>query len=437
MKEERILNALGQVDDKYIKEADPAKKFPKRTDFRKWGSLAACLALIVAVCFSMFSPNGSMVVSAYAYGTDEEITAAGAIMSTGTISDNGEITGHPLMFFLTGEDISTVRYSCKNQRINFVDLTEKRDEFGNAQNFTVDYGENENEYHFLLIEWAPTATVRELANIENSSISTLPDELRQDIIVMEITFANGKTETKAITISLQEDGTFFVSFDNYKITDKDTFVDRPDSETIPRDVLYKDEVEVSVVFRDKELNEVLPVALWYNFDGIDNILVQWTGAAPVTVQMYYTPMGTETIEQKEMIQIKAPLDGENQVVFSAEELNKADLYGHLEIVLDYGNTTVTSETFNVLYDPNMPEYSDEPEPEDNISLVFKLAREYYEERGFTVELLALEDMTDTISPEMDAVVSAQLSKDGEESTDELKLQLRNGTWKIVDDSPIQ
>lgn len=431
MKEERILNVLGQVDDKYIREADPAKKVPKRTDFRKWGSLVACLALIVAVCFSMFSPNGSMVVSAYAYGTEEEITAAGAITSTGTISDAGEVTGHPLMFFLAGEDISTVRYSCKNQMINFMDLTEKRDEFGNAQNFTIHYGENANEYHFLLIDWVPTATVRELANNENSSISTLPDELRQDVIVMEITFANGKTATKAITISLQEDGTFFVSFDNYKITDKDTFVDRPDSETIPRDVLYKDEVEVSVVFRDKELNEVLPVALWHNFDRIDNILVQWTGATPVTVRMDYTPMGTETIEQKELMQTKAPLDGENQIVFSIGELDKAGLYGHLEIELDYGSTKVTSETFNVLYDPSMPEYSDKPEPKDNVSLVFELAKEYYEEKGFTVELLALEDMTDTISPEMDAVVSVQLSKGGEESTEELKLQLRNGTWKVV------
>lgn len=431
MKEERILNVLGQVDDKYIMEADLAKRVPKRKDFRKWGSLAACLALIVAVCFSMVSQNGSMVVSAYAYGTDEEITATGAITSTGTISDNGEITGHPLMFFLTGENISTVRYSCKNQNINFVDLTEKRDEFGNAKNFTIDYGENANEYHFLLIDWVPTATVRKLANNENSSIATLPDELRQDVIVMEITFANGKTLTKAITISLQEDGTFYVSFDDYEITAKDTFVDRPDSETIPREVLYENEAEVSVVFRNKELNEVLPVALWYNFDGIDNIFVRWTGATPVTVRMYYTPMGTETIEQKQLMQTKAPLDGENEIVFPIREMDKDGLYGHLEIELDYGNKKVISETFNVLYDPNMPEDSDEPEPEDNISLVFELARAYYEEKGFTVEQLAIEDMTGTISEEMDAVVSAQLSKDGEESTEELKLQLRNGVWKVV------
>ena len=192
MKEERILNVLGQVDDKYIKEATPTKKVSKITDLRKWGSLVACLALIVAVCFSMFSPNGNMVVSAYAYGTEEELTAAGAITSTGTISDAGEVTGHPLMFFLAGEDIVTVRYSCKNQMINFIDLTEKRDEFGNAQNFIVPYGENENEYHFLLIDWVPNDTIQELTYNENSTIETLPKELKEDVIVMEITFANGR-----------------------------------------------------------------------------------------------------------------------------------------------------------------------------------------------------------------------------------------------------
>ena len=47
---------------------------------------------------------------------------------------------------------------------------------------------------------------------KDSKIATLPEEMRNDIIVMEITFENGKTATKAITISLLDDGTFFASF---------------------------------------------------------------------------------------------------------------------------------------------------------------------------------------------------------------------------------
>ena len=174
----------------------------------------------------------AMVVTAYAHGTDEEITQAGAVINTGTISDSGEMTGHPLMFYLSGKDISTVRFSCKNQQINFMDWTEKRDEFGLAQNFTVSYGEDESEYYYLLIDWVPNATIRELTDNEDSTIAALPEEMRNDIIVMEITFENGKTTTKAITISLLDDGRFFVSFDDYQISEEDTFINRPDSEAI-------------------------------------------------------------------------------------------------------------------------------------------------------------------------------------------------------------
>ena len=195
--------------------------------------IAAVLALcILAGGISIFSPFGGMVVTAYAHGTDEEITQAGAVINTGTISDSGEMIGHPLMFYLSGKDISTVRFSCKNQQINFMDWTEKRDEFGLAQNFTVSYGEDESEYYYLLIDWVPNATIRELTDNASSTIAALPQELREDVIVMEITFENGKTLTKAITVSLLEDGTFFAKFDDYEITAEDSFIDRPDSEAI-------------------------------------------------------------------------------------------------------------------------------------------------------------------------------------------------------------
>ncbi len=70
-----------------------------------WQSMiAAVLALcILAGGISIFSPFGGMVVTAYAHGTDEEITQAGAVINTGTISDSGEMTGHPLMFYLSGK----------------------------------------------------------------------------------------------------------------------------------------------------------------------------------------------------------------------------------------------------------------------------------------------------------------------------------------------
>lgn len=39
-------------------------------------------------------------------------------------------------------------------------------------------------------------------------------------------------------VSLLDDGTFFAAFHDYKITDDDAFVGRPDSPAIPREVLY-------------------------------------------------------------------------------------------------------------------------------------------------------------------------------------------------------
>lgn len=238
MNSKKFSEAMSEFDNKYIDEALNYKKKAKKPGWLKWGAAAACLAVLVAVIGIFFHNDSGMTVKAYAQGTDEEITEAGAVISTGTISDSGVMKGKPLMFYLSGEDIETVRFSCKNHQISFLDWTEKRDEYGMAQNFTVTYGKDESEYYYLTIDWIPNATIRELTDNAESTIATLPSELREDIIVMEITFANGKTATKAITISLLDNGTFYAAFDSYKISDTDDFVKRTDSAAIPRSILY-------------------------------------------------------------------------------------------------------------------------------------------------------------------------------------------------------
>lgn len=243
MKREDISDAIGNISTKHIQEAgDYAVNKKKMGSFKRpFGR--AIIAAVLALCllaggFGRFLQNESLTIAAYAYGTNEKIPSAGAVLHTGTISDSGEMTGYPMMFYLSGKDIVTVRFSCKNQQIDFVDWTEKRDEYGLAQNFTVSYGEDTSEYYYLLIDWVPNDTIRALTDDANVTIATLKEEQREDIIVMEITFANGKTTTKAITVSLLDDGTFFASFDDYKITEQDTFINRPDSDVIPRDILY-------------------------------------------------------------------------------------------------------------------------------------------------------------------------------------------------------
>lgn len=424
MRGNELLDKMELINPAYVEAADNNSKNKKKA-WVKWGAMAACLCLVIGT-ISIFSPTDTMTVTVHAYGTEEEITAAGAIMSTGTISDTGEMTGHPLMFFLSGKDIATVRFSCKNQMINFIDWTEKRDEYGKGQNFTVSYGEDESEYHFLLIDWIPTSTIRELTYKADSTISTLPIELLEDIIVMEITFANGKTATKAIHVSLQDDGTFFASFGDYTISITDSFIYRPDSEAIPRDILYG-KTELTATFYDNEQNEISAEALWYNMANIDNILVKWTGLTPNTVRLYYTPSGTETAEQMQLLMTKVPLDGDSEITLSVADLDKTNMHGHLQIELDFGERKTTAD-YNVFYDTDNPELSDEPEPEDDIDAIFSAARNYYKDTAFTVEEIGLLDYSWT-----QAKVEVQVSKDGviQETVRTMILQLYNDTWKVI------
>lgn len=433
MTKKKISEAVSNISSRHIEEAADYSKEEKayKPIWAKLGVIAACLALVLAIggILSLFNGNGGVVVAAYAYETNQEITAAGAVMSAGKIDDSGELSGHPLMFFLSGEDIETVRFSCKNQMINFTDLTEKRDEFGNAQNFTVSYGEDEDEYHFLLINWVPIFTVRELTNNADSSISTLSQELREDIIVMEITLANGKKDTKAIYVSLRDDGTFFTSFDDdYEIGEKDEFVNRPDSEPVPRDVLYG-KTEFTATFYDKEQNIVQEEALWYNLAEADSILVKWTGMTPNAVRLFYTPAGTETAEQTQLLMTKTPLDGDSEVILSLSKLDKAGIgmFGHFQIELTYG-TKIDTKDYNVFYDADYESHSNQPENEDQVDAIFSASEKYLEGKGLVVEEASLLEYTWT-----SAVTEMLVSKDGivERTARKLILEFHEDTWEVI------
>lgn len=234
---QKFSEAMNEIDSRYLQEAMEYEKKSGRHSSAKWVALAACVAILL-VTGSLWIPfQKDIPVSVHARDMEEEITAAGVVLRTGSISDAGEMRGKPLMFYLSGRDIAAVRFSCKNQMICFVDWTEQREEYGNARNFTVAYGEDEAEYYYLTIDWIPDSLIRELTD-GGRGIAALPEEMRSDLIVMEISFGDGKTATKALKISLLDDGAFFAAFDDYQITEADAFVRRPDSEAIPRDILY-------------------------------------------------------------------------------------------------------------------------------------------------------------------------------------------------------
>ena len=179
MKREYIEAALDGLALRHIQEA--ASGPPPRK--KRFPTLFSAAAVLLLLCVGVLGPlfTAAPAVTAYAQGTNVELTSAGVLMQTGTIQNDGSQTGHPLMFYLAGKDIEQVRFSCKNQKIRFEDWTETRDEFGNAQNFTVPYGDDPSEYYYLLIDWIPEDTVEALHE-PGTSIADLPPELREDQI---------------------------------------------------------------------------------------------------------------------------------------------------------------------------------------------------------------------------------------------------------------
>ena len=149
--------------------------------------------------------------------------------------------GHQLIFYILGENIEKIRFSCKNQQLDFKDWKEKRNEYANAQNFEISYGNNKKEYKYLTISWIQNKTISELSDNENAKIKNLAKELKEDIIVMEVTFKNGNTATKAISISLSDNGKFLASFSDYKIKKTDKFVRRSNDKPLNSTYIDKNE----------------------------------------------------------------------------------------------------------------------------------------------------------------------------------------------------
>lgn len=64
MKNERLLDAFGQIEDEFIEEADPEKrknssKKPRKKTWIMWGATAACAVLVVGICIPQLFGNKS------------------------------------------------------------------------------------------------------------------------------------------------------------------------------------------------------------------------------------------------------------------------------------------------------------------------------------------------------------------------------------------
>ena len=107
----------------------------------------------------------------------------------------------------------------------------------------------------------------------------------------------------------------------------------------------------SIRFYDASQREVNSEALWYNAARMDSILIDWANGSPDQIKVFYTPSGSETLEQTQLLLTKAVLDGDSSALLSADPLHREDLHGHLYFELSFGDTVVTSELYNVFFDP--------------------------------------------------------------------------------------
>lgn len=103
-----------------------------------------------------------------------------------------------------------------------------------------------------------------------------------------------------------------------------------------------------VEFYDKDQNIVSDVALWYNAAEIDSILIQWESGTPNSIKILYTPSGTETQEQTELLMTKSIPDGDTTALLSGDAL-AGITQGHVYFELDFGAVIVASDMYNMMY----------------------------------------------------------------------------------------
>lgn len=230
-KSDKLSNSIGNIHDKYLAEALEHREKPagKRKILRiVLAAAGVCLAVGVA---ASLHKTGGPSVTVYAFESDQPLTYREPVLMTGKINDNGSMTGVPLRFYLLGSGIESVRFSCRNQWISFMDWTEQREDFGISRNFTVPYGADEKEYYYLVISWEPESIIRKLTDTADT-IADLQSEEKEDVIVMEVTYLNGGSETLAVKVRLSPEGQFMAEVSDYKITAEDTFVFQPDNLSI-------------------------------------------------------------------------------------------------------------------------------------------------------------------------------------------------------------
>lgn len=102
----------------------------------------------------------------------------------------------------------------------------------------------------------------------------------------------------------------------------------------------------SIAFYDGDQNIVEDEALWYDAAQIESVLIQWEGGTPDNIKMFATPSGSETMEETELLLVKAVLDGDSAELLNAEPLRNG-VSSHVFFELSFGQEVLSSDLYNV------------------------------------------------------------------------------------------
>lgn len=104
-----------------------------------------------------------------------------------------------------------------------------------------------------------------------------------------------------------------------------------------------------VQFYNDTQTRILSENLWYNTAEMDSILLQWSGGTPDSAKLFFTPSGTGTTENTELLLTTVVDDSSNALLLDGELL-KSKPQGNIYFELDFQGSIHTSELYSVFYD---------------------------------------------------------------------------------------
>lgn len=280
-KDDVLKKAIDGISDKYIEEAYLYKRKSGIKKVALQVSIVAAIAAVIVLVYNLMLNDMPYITDSmlkvYAGENEKILETEFSVISTGSVTDNASVSGSPLMFYIENDNIKTVRYSCKNQ---FIEFYAPEQEYENSKNFTVDYeryGNNtDNDNYFYdskKLYWNPADMVAKIN--EMGGIEALSTEERKDVIVLEICYKDGSEECYAIYIELNDNGKFYGKIQSYTISESDEFVLGDDSISYQEKVSQEMEnakecqellVETIRKYTDNQINNIFLAAKEYYSD---------------------------------------------------------------------------------------------------------------------------------------------------------------------------